>query len=61
MYIVSKAYIKTHSSVSVTKKTKEEVWYTSVLFTGSAKLPNLAFYIFKTTKPISNKFIYFLP
>ena len=51
--------IKTHSSVSVNKKTKD-VWRTSVLFTGTVKLPNSAFHISKTTKPISTKFIYVL-
>ena len=53
--------IKTHTSVSVAKKTKENVWHTSVLFTGIVKLPNSAFHISKTTKLISTKFIYFLP
>ena len=53
--------IKTHSSVSAAKKTKKDVWHTSVLFTGTAKLPNSAFCISKTTKPISTKFIYFMP
>ena len=53
--------IKTHSSVSAAKKTKEDVWHTSVLFTGAVKLPNSAFCISKTTKPISTKFTYFLP
>ena len=52
--------IKTHSSVSVAKKTKD-MWHTSVLFTGTVKLPNSAFCISKTTKSISTKFIYFLP
>ena len=54
-------YIKTHSSVSVAKKTKKDVRHTNVLFTSTAKLPNSAFCISKTTKPISTKFIYFLP
>ena len=53
--------IKTHSSVSASKKTKKDMQHTSVLFTGTAKLPNSAFCISKTTKPISTKFIYFLP
>ena len=53
-------YIKTNSSVSAAKKTKD-VWYISVLFTGTIKLPNLAFHISNTTKLISTKFIYFLP
>ena len=35
--------------------------HTSVLFTGTIKSPNSAFYISKTTKPISIQFIYFLP
>ena len=55
------SYIKTHSSVSAAKKTKEDERHTSVLFTGTIKLPNSAFHISKTTKPISTKFIYFLP
>ena len=38
----------------------EDMWHTSVLFTGIIKLPNSAFHISKTTKPISTKFIYFL-
>ena len=53
--------MKTHSSVSAAKKTKEDVQNTSVLFTGTIKLPNSAFCISKTTNPISTKFIYFLP
>ena len=62
MYDVSSGYvIKTHSSVSAAKKTKEDVRYTSVLFTGTVKLPNSAFCISKTTKQISTKFTYFLP
>ena len=52
--------IKIHSSVSAAKKTKKDVWHTSVLFAGTAKLPNSAFCISKTTKPISTKFTYFL-
>ena len=55
------SYIKTHSSVSAAKKTKKDVPHTSVLFTGTAKLPNLAFCISKISKPISTKFIHFLP
>ena len=54
-------FIKTHSSVSAAKKTKKDVQHTSVLFTGTAKLPNSAFCISKTTQPISTKFIYFMP
>ena len=50
--------IKTHSSVSAPKKTKEDALHTSVLFTGSKKLPNSTLCISKTTKPISTKFIY---
>ena len=46
---------------AVAKKTKEDVWHTSVLFTGTVKSPNSAFCISKTVKPISTKFIYFLP
>ena len=53
--------IKTHSRVSAAKKTKTDAQHTSVLFTGTAKLPNLAFCISKIPKPISTKFIYFLP
>ena len=53
--------IKTHNSVSAAKKTKEDVRHTSVLFTGTVKLPNSALCISKTTKPISTKLIYFLP
>ena len=52
--------IKTHSSVSAAKKTKEDARHTSVLFTGTIKLPNSAFCISKTTLPISTKFTYFL-
>ena len=51
--------IKTHSSVSAAKKAKKDERHTSVLFTGTAKLPNSAFCISKTTKLISTKFIYF--
>ena len=53
--------IKTHSSVSAAKKTKEDARHTSVLFTGTVKLPNSAFCISKTTISISTKFTYFLP
>ena len=53
--------IKTHSGVSAAKKTKKDVQHTSVLFTGTAKLPNSAFCISKTTQPISTKFMYFMP
>ena len=53
--------IKTHSSVSAAKKPKEDARHTSVLFTGTVKLPNSAFCISKTAKPISTKFTYFLP
>ena len=52
--------IKTHSSVSAAKKPKED-GHTSVLFTGTVKLPNSAICISKTTLPISTKFTYFLP
>ena len=53
--------IKTNSSVSAAKKTKEEdMRHTTVLFTGTVKLPNSAFYISKTTKLISTKFTYVL-
>ena len=54
-------FIKTHSSVSAAKKPKEDARHTSVLFTGTVKLPNSAFCISKTTKPISTKFTYFMP
>ena len=53
-------YFKTHSSVSAAMKPKEDARHTSVLFTGTVKLPNSAFCISKTTKPISTKFTYFL-
>ena len=58
--LVSIGHIKIHSSVSAAKKTKD-ARHTSVLFTGTVKLPNSAFCISKTTKLISTKFIYFLP
>ena len=51
----------TVASVSAAKKTKEDARHTSVLFTGTVKLPNSAFCISKTTLPISTKFTYFLP
>ena len=41
-----------HGSMSAAKKTKD-AWRTSVLFTVTIKLPNSAFCISKTTKPIS--------
>ena len=44
--------IKTHSSVSVAKKSKEDVRHTSNLFNGTIKLPNSAFLISKTKKLI---------
>ena len=47
--------------MSAAKKTKKDLQHTSVLFTGAVKLLNSAFHISKTTKPISTKFIYFLP
>ena len=53
--------IKIHSSVSAAKKPKEDTRHTSVLFTGTVKLPNSAICISKTTLPISTKFTYFLP
>ena len=43
------------------KQKKTQGTHSSVLFTGTAKLPNLAFCISKTTVPISTKFTYFLP
>ena len=54
-------FIKTHSSMSAAKKAKEDARHRSVLFTGTIKLPNSAFYISKTTIPISTKFTCFLP
>ena len=59
--ITGNSFIKTHSSVSVAKKTKEDARHRSVLFTGIVKLPNSAFCISKTAKSISTKFTYFLP
>ena len=53
--------IKTHSSVSAAKKTKEDARHTSVLFTGTVKFPNSAFCISQTILPISTKFTYVLP
>ena len=44
--------IKTHSSVSVAKKTKQDVRHTSMLFNGTVKLPNSVFLISKTKKLI---------
>ena len=55
MYI--NMHIKTHNSVSVAKKTKEDARHTSVLFTGTVKLPNSVFHISKTAKSIYIKFI----
>ena len=55
-YKINVCIIKTHSSVSVAKKTID-AWHTSVLFTSTIKLPNSAFHITKT-KLISTKFIY---
>ena len=53
--------IKTHSSVSAAKKTKKVVRHTSVLFTGTAKLPNSAFCISKTTQEfLPNLYIFCL-
>ena len=43
------------------KKTKEDMRHKSVLFTGTVKLPNSAFCISITIKPISTKFIFLLP
>ena len=53
--------VKTRRHVSVAKKMKKDMQHTSALFTGNLKLPNSAFCISKTTKPISTKFIFFLP
>ena len=50
--------IKTQSSVSAAKTTKD-TQHTSVLFTGTVKLPNSAFCISKTTKPISTNLYIF--
>ena len=50
--------IKTHGHVSAAKKMKKDTRHTSVLFTGTIKLPNSAFYISKTT---STQCIYLLP
>ena len=58
---VKSRIIKTHSSLSVAKKTNEDMQHTSVLFTGIVKLLNSAFHISKTTTLISSKFTYFLP
>ena len=59
MCMLSKLCVSRHtSSVSAAKKTKEDAHHTSVLFTGIIKLPNSAFRISETTKPISTKFIY---
>ena len=38
-----------------------DTWHTNLLFTVTIKSQNSAFLIFKTTKPISTKLIYFLP
>ena len=51
----------TVTSVSAAKKTKDNMYHTSVLFTGSIRFLNSAFRIFKITTPISNEFIHFLP
>ena len=58
IFTINNIAIKTHSSVSMAKKTKKDMRRTSVLFTGTAKLPNSVFCISKTTKPISTKLIY---
>ena len=50
--------IKTHVRVSAAKKA---VWHTSVLFTGTAKLPFSTPCISITTGLISMKFTYFIP
>ena len=54
-------FLSRHTVVSAAKKTKEDAWHTSVLYTSTVKLPNSAFCISKTIKPISIKFIHFLP
>ena len=43
------------------QESKKDTWHTSVLFTGTVKLPNSAICISKTTTPISTKIIYFQP
>ena len=52
--------VKTHSSVSVAKKTKEDVTHKCVIY-WYHKVAKFSLLYFQTTKPISNKFIYFLP
>ena len=59
MYIGLLRSRHTVAIVSAAKKTKEDAQHTSVLFTGTMKLPNSDFCIFKTTMTISIKFIYF--
>ena len=51
------ALIKTHGRVSAAK---EDVWHTSVLFTGTALSPFSTPHISITTGPISIKFTYFM-
>ena len=50
--------IKTHGHVSAAK---EDVWHTSVLFTGTTKLPFSTPHISITTGLISIRFTYFMP
>ena len=50
--------IKTHSRVSAAK---EDVWHTSVLFTGTAKSPFSTPHISITTGLISIKFTHCMP
>ena len=50
--------IKTHGCVSAAK---EDVWHTSLLFTGTAKSPFSTPHISITTGSISIKFTYFMP
>ena len=60
MLMVSKdtSTIKTHGCVPAAK---EDVWHTSVLFTGTAKSPFSTPHISITTGPISIKFTHFMP
>ena len=58
----SGAYIKTHSHVSASKKTKKCIAHKCVYMLFSIiKSLNSVFHISKTTEAISTKFIYFLP
>ena len=48
-----------HTVVCQRPRKQKKTCGTQVLFTGTVKLPNSAFCISKTTKPISTKFIFF--